>query len=597
MTVYNEAINGDLSSNQNAPTAIALTAGSNTISGSTIGGGNPPGDRDFFTFTVPVGFSVSSIRLTSYSQTGGGGDSYFALDNTTTFPNLTSDVGFVSSLLIDGGQLNLDLLSLANLNGVAPINSLSAGTYSIWYQETGGNTTYTFNINLLDNGTSDFIEGDSNNNSLNGGNGDDTIYGQGGADTLYGGTGNDILDSDTTGSDDFIGDFLRGEFGDDTLRGEFGDDILNGGEGNDILNGDDTTSISDDVLDGGNGNDTLNGGPGDDTLLGGFGIDSLNGDSGNDIITSDGDDGTYLGGTGDDKMFSGLGNETMDGGIGVDLINHAAYDFDYIFNMATGLTNFGGERYLNFENVVMGDGDDSVTGNIVNNDIKGGLGSDTLIGGDGDDTIFGGDGNDSLVGSGILGNDFLNGQNGNDTIGGNGGSDTLIGGFGNDLLNGGDGNDRLLGSENNDFLNGALGNDTLDGGTGNDNLFGAAGNDSLIGGTGLDTLNGTDNLLLGVGELDTLTGGVGADRFVIGTAATSFYLDAGAGNTSFARILGGLDLSDQIVLSGASANYSLSVVGGVSTAVLRKEAGPDDLVVFVQGVTGLNLNSAQFVYI
>jgi Ca2+-binding RTX toxin-like protein len=511
MTVYNEIINGDLSSLQHAPTVIFLTPGSNTISGSTIGGGNPPGDRDFFTFTVPVGFSVSSITLTSYS---GSGNSYFALDNTTTFPDLSTDAGFLASLLIDSDEVNSgsDLLSLfsnagGTLGGLAPVNSLSAGTYSVWYQETGGNTTYTFNINLLDNGTNDFIAGDSNDNSLNGG-------------------------------------------------------------------------------------------AGNDTMSGGLGRDTLNGGTGNDVITSDGDNGTYLGGSGNDKMFSGIGGETMDGGSGTDLINHTAFNGDYEFNMSTGLTNFSDESYLNFENVVMGSGNDRITGSALDNDIKGGAGNDTLVGGDGDDTVFGGDGNDAINGSGVLGRDFLNGQNGDDTIAGNGDNDTLIGGFGNDLLNGGDGNDRLLGSENNDFMNGNLGNDTLDGGSGNDNLFGAVGNDSLIGGTGLDTLNGSDNLALGVGERDSLAGALGEqDRFVLGSAASSYYLDAGAGNTSFARLLGGLDANDRIVLSGSSANYTLSVVGGVSTAISFKEAGPDDLVAFVQGVVGLNLTSTRFVYI
>ena len=71
-------------------------------------------------------------------------------------------------------------------------------------------------------------------------------------------------------------------------------------------------------------------------------------------------------------MFSGLGPETMDGGIGVDLIDHTAFNGNYVFNMATGLTNFAGESYTNFENATMGGGNDTVTGNASNNVINGG---------------------------------------------------------------------------------------------------------------------------------------------------------------------------------------------------------------------------------
>ena len=40
--------------------------------------------------------------------------------------------------------------------------------------------------------------------------------------------------------------------------------------------------------------------------------------------------------------------------------------------MATGLTNFPGESYTNFENATMGGGNDTVTGNASNNVINGG---------------------------------------------------------------------------------------------------------------------------------------------------------------------------------------------------------------------------------
>src|SRR6202000_1911287 len=115
-------------------------------------------------------------------------------------------------------------------------------------------------------------------------------------------------------------------------------------------------------------NNVTNGAGGNDTLPGGGGVDTLNGGAGDDIIRSDGDGGTYRGEAGNDTMFSGLGPETMDGGIGgVDLIDHTIFNGNYVFNMATGLTNFAGESYTNFENANMGGGNDTVTGNAANN--------------------------------------------------------------------------------------------------------------------------------------------------------------------------------------------------------------------------------------
>jgi Ca2+-binding RTX toxin-like protein len=197
---------------------------------------------------------------------------------------------------------------------------------------------------------------------------------------------------------------INGTAGNDVLNGVIDfpfvpldlPDTFNGFAGNDTINGLGTN----DTLNGGDGNDILNGGAGNDTLNGGAGVDTLNGGDGNDVIRSDGDGGTYRGEGGNDTMFSGLGPETMDGGTGVDLIDHTAFNGNYVFNMATGLTNFAGESYLNFENATMGGGNDTVTGNASNNVINGGAGNDTLNGGLGNDTISGGLGRDVMTGGG-----------------------------------------------------------------------------------------------------------------------------------------------------------------------------------------------------
>jgi Ca2+-binding RTX toxin-like protein len=141
----------------------------------------------------------------------------------------------------------------------------------------------------------------------------------------------------------------------------------------------------------------LFGNDGNDTLVGGAGTDTLRGGNGDDRLTSDGDAGQYFGDAGNDLMFSGIGNETMDGGTGTDTINHSAYSGAYEFDMSTCLTNFFGELYVNFENVVMGAGNDSVTGTSGANVINGGVGNDILNGGAGIDTLTGGAGADTFV--------------------------------------------------------------------------------------------------------------------------------------------------------------------------------------------------------
>ena len=111
-----------------------------------------------------------------------------------------------------------------------------------------------------------------------------------------------------------------------------------------------------------------------------------------------------------------------------------------------------------------------------------GAGNDNLVGGDGNDTLSGGAGADLIDGG--LGDDRLNGNGSRDHLIGSAGRDRLFGGNSNDLLEGGAGGDRLFGG---------AGNDILIGGAGSDRLFGEAGNDSLAGNSGFDLLDGGDD--------------------------------------------------------------------------------------------------------
>ncbi len=138
------------------------------------------------------------------------------------------------------------------------------------------------------------------------------------------------------------------------------------------------------------------------------------------------------------------------------------------------------------ENLVTGDGRDSLTGSDLNNRILSMRGSDSIDGAAGQDTLEGGAGNDLV--SGGTGTDQLLGGAGNDVLSGGTDADTLYGGAGNDRLSGGDGADMLLGG---------AGNDTLDGGAGEDVFcfFSGSGRDRILGfEDNLDTLQFDDAL-------------------------------------------------------------------------------------------------------
>lgn len=498
----------------------------------TVWDGNGIDTYDFSNYTTnlsvdltPGGWSDLSVGGTFQKAALNAGSGIYARGHVF---NALQYNGDVRSLIenANGGSGNDTLQgNQANnvLNGGAgndSINTTSGGDDTFYggigddyiYGYTGNEYYYgeDGNDNLLGYSGNDVIDGGTGNDTVSGGDGNDTVTGGDGDDIIYLANGNDYVDTTASGNDTFYGGA-----GDDFIFGASGNEYYYGEDGNDTLKG----WFGDDYLDGGAGNDTVEGGGGNDTLIGGTDTDTLTGGDGNDNIRSDGDGGIYSGDAGDDVMYSGLGTETMDGGTGVDLIDHTAWDGVYSFNMTTGLTNFGGELYTNFENTTMGDADDTVIGNVSNNAIDGGVGNDSLSGGSGSDTLIGSTGNDTLNGN--LGIDSMSGGIGNDNYyvdntgdivveGLNQGIDTVratinytlgsnlenltlistgnINGTGNTLDN------MITGNIGNNSLNGGAGNDTLNGGAGNDTLIGSVGNDTLIGGAGNDTLTGSSGL-------------------------------------------------------------------------------------------------------
>jgi Ca2+-binding RTX toxin-like protein len=107
------------------------------------------------------------------------------------------------------------------------------------------------------------------------------------------------------------------------------------------------------------------------------------------------------------------------------------------------------------------------------------------------------------------------GEQGNDTLVGGSLDDELDGGVGSDVLYGNDGNDHLTGGNGKDMGVGGYGDDDITGDNGSDTLYGESGLDHVSGGNGKDVVDGgddADNLDGGRGK-DQVTGGLGSDNF------------------------------------------------------------------------------------
>ena len=197
------------------------------------------------------------------------------------------------------------------------------------------------------------INGNPQNNLLTGTSGNDVIDGRGGVDTItYAGAGAmrvDLTAGTATGQ------------GSDTLINI--ESIIGSGYG--------------DVLQGNAINNSIDAGAGNDTVYATLGVDTLNGGSGTDTLSF----GTW--GPNGASVSGSLGNVTASLAAGA-------------YTISTG--NYG--SLSNFETLIGGAGNDSLTGNSGANVLDGGRGNDFLAGGLGNDTLYGGRGSDRLVADG-----------------------------------------------------------------------------------------------------------------------------------------------------------------------------------------------------
>jgi Ca2+-binding RTX toxin-like protein len=270
-----------------------------------------------------------------------------------------------------------------------------------------------------------------------------------------------------------------------TISGDFGDDNISVNDPRGLLGPNRRVSIFGDGGDAGDNNFNT----GADTIAGTAFRDNIDAGRGDDKIESYGGSDSIDAGAGNDTVTAGAGNDTIKGG-----------DTD---------------SPVDINEMIGGDGDDSITGGFFK------------------DYIYGGDGNDSL--SGFFGDDYISAGAGNDFVTGHSGFDTIFGSEGDDTIRGDLGDvpsrqfappvpdnadDRIYGGPGNDSLLGEGGDDLIYGEAGSDTLLGHFGRDHLDGGTGNDYLNGHE-------DADRISGRGGRDLFNL------IDLNTPAGQTDF----------------------------------------------------------------
>jgi Ca2+-binding RTX toxin-like protein len=587
-----------------AATYGAGNAGPNTLVGNSVLANSLSGGAGDDTLVGGSGNDTLDGGPGADSMVGGDGDDYYIVDDAgdeivdssgidSVLLNLSGGYTLpdgIEHLILGTGDMGAGNALSNSLIGNSLNNTLSAGTGGIntligglgddyyilnslddliiEFPDGGIDTVYVnfpgFDLSMAPNvenlvlgplAGGSLLLGDSGNNLLIGNDLDNTLDGVGGINTLVGGDGNDFYE--IRHLDDLV--IENPDEGIDSVRSHVSYYALTPNVNVLILAPGAVTGVGNDL---------------DNTLIGNSTFNSLFGGAGNDWIdASAGGNNTLNGGTGADTMIGGPGNDyfvvddpgdSVVGGGGNDGI--ISLIEDYTLPLAFNILVLG-------QGVQRGTGNannNSLTGNSLANTLAAGAaGADTLIGGIGHDYYIINSADDLVVERALEGTDTVE-----------------FSGFATYTLPANV--ERLvLGAGAVDGYGNSL-NNTLSGNAGNNSLFGGAGRDSLFGGDGNDTLWGTDASRRN--EIDTLTGGGGADLFVLGDASVVFYNDGLAsqvGNTDYALIT---DFNpaegDRLQLRGAAASYYLgahTVTGLTAHQGLFLELGAvDELIAIIQ---------------
>ena len=475
------------------------------------------------------------------------GDSYAGVENLVGSE-------FADTLIGDGENNRLDPYRNGTLLTENLIGNGGTDTAVLNVTSEFGDIDYTVNLGNSGDGQMRAIEGASNRQTVTmqsiedlevftrGGDdivvstrgGDDLVVSGAGADALSLGTGSDYV---FAGDDDDLVlriDGLAEDFGVITGNGDAFNQTfyLDGGNGVDTL----FIDISFD-----NNDQTLVGAVPDGTQSDQFHVTSTGSvfanfeiygglitGGGDDVVGQAGDVDNLFGTTaGADTIVVGFGFDTVDGGESSTFIDGTDIFFEDLDTLIVDYSSSDGRMFSGANN----DGDD---GSIL-------LEVDEAI-----------EDPDDIAGVEYLNIErlFATGTNQNDIITGVGGAFFGAG----DIIN-------ALGGD--DSVEARAGNDLVRGGEGSDSLEGGDGDDTIQGGS-----KGGDET-----EQDTMQGGFGADRFLVGDAFGLYYDKVGDVGTisDFSRTAG-----DKIVLTGSADDYVTQVQNFGSGAITLFFTKADD---------------------
>ena len=161
-TIWDEAINGDLSNAQATPTPVTLGAGTNSVFG-TLRTSASTDFQDWIAVTVPAGLQLTQYVHVAYASTDNQGFTGFQAGSSfvgsTNSPGSYNGYAHYGPLATNGSinsgaptsTIGVDLLTfMKNEAGVTGYTApLQAGTYTFLVQQTGAAaTSYQFNFNV-----------------------------------------------------------------------------------------------------------------------------------------------------------------------------------------------------------------------------------------------------------------------------------------------------------------------------------------------------------------------------------------------------------------------------------------------------------------
>lgn len=380
-------------------------------------------------------------------------------------------------------------------------------------------------------------------------------------------------------------------------------------------------TIKNDIIYGGSGDDYILAGAGNDTIYGGRGSNTILADDGDDFVIDQSDINRSL-----TNVISVPGNSfiNLDGGRGIDTLSinlsGKEYDGAAIRDISLISTNplqenpnqlvtfSDGSRISGFEifkDITTERGDDTLIQlGRVNNTFITGRGSDIINPGLGIDVVDGGysDGNNNDllivdysiedIGTGITttidnsgtGRLYRRTLDDRDVL-----DEVRFSNIERFNVNGTSKTDQLAGGQRSDVLSGNAGDDLLTGNRGDDLLSGGDGNDRLVG--VYDFYSPLFGSFPGAGEVDTLTGGAGADTFVLGDRSYAYYVGQKSADYALITDFNSTE-GDVLELFGSANNYQLAIDDIANNVGIYAN---QDLVAVIAGTTNFDL-TANYVH-